>query len=136
MIRAVQLKDNSAFIPLLGTPRFICLSWNFDEDAVDKFENKTFINWCSLRCNICFDEAWRCSSDVSSITQILHVYEVIDSNTQEQFFLVSFNEIKEVDDIAHCVALPYNKLNLIKFYKDYVMTFPDGKEQKDEDDPN
>ena len=117
----VELQETCAAIPLLGSSRdFICISLKDEDEFVKITEN----SWCTLRSNICFDEAYRDENDTQSITQICNVYEVRDV-TGEEFYLIAFNELDEWDDIRHCVAVPYNKFNLIKFYKEYLMTFED-----------
>lgn len=120
-IPAVNLQKNCVEIPLLGSSKCsICISLKDEDELVKITEN----SWCTLRSNICFDEAYRDENDAQSITQICHVYEVKDV-TGEEFYLIAFQEFDEWDDIRHCVAVPYNKFNLIKFYKEYLMTFED-----------
>lgn len=125
MIPAVKLENDCAFIPLIGgrENETVCVKWNDNEDSVTPFEDGG--SWCTLRSNICFDEAYRHYEEPSSITQILTVYEIKDANTEVEYFLIAFDRIQNDDDILHCVAIPHNRLNLIKFYKEYIMTFPD-----------
>ncbi len=115
-IASVNLQKNCVEIPLLGSSRgSICIPLK-DEDELVKITKN---NWCTLRSNICFDEAYRDENDAQSVTQICHVYEVQDV-TGEDFYLIAFSELDEWDDIKHCVAVPYNNFNLIKFYKEYL----------------
>lgn len=126
MISAVEEGEDYAHIPIFGTENsFIRITWGEDEDSITNFENGKHQMWCTLRCNICFDEGWRDPGDPSSTSQIIHVYKVEDENTKEMYSLLAFNEIVDVGHIRHCVALPFNDFNLVKFYKEYLMTFPD-----------
>ena len=110
------------FIPILGT-NFNCqIKWLEDET----FPDLGFSVYCSLRSNLCFDENY----DIDNgLFQILHVYEVTCRASKKKYFLISFSEIQEYDDILHSVCVPYNRLNILKFYKDYVMTFEDKRKE-------
>jgi hypothetical protein len=127
MIPAVIIKDDKAFVPIIGTNEYVCLIWKEDGDNCEEVRR-----WCTLRTNICFDEAYRSVNIPDSVKQILNVYKIKDSENGVPFFLVAFDQLQDFEDIGHCVALPYNKLNLIKFYKDYLMTFPDTLDEDDE----
>lgn len=115
-------QKNVFFIPILGT-KFTCqIKWLEDET----FPDLGFNNYCSLRSNLCFDENY----DIDNgLFQILHVYEVICRASKDKYYLISFSEIQEHDDMYDTVCVPYNKLNILKFYKDYVMTFEDKREE-------
>ena len=79
--------------------------------------------YCSLRSNIFFDEG-------DEDPQILNVYEVECMRSKIQYFMIASDKYAHEDweSIQHCVCVPHNKLNLIKFYKDYLMTFPNVRE--------
>jgi len=53
------------------------------------------------------------------------VYEIFCCRTNEQFYLISYRELFEFDDIKHCVCVIYNKLNLLEFYAKYLIPFSD-----------
>ena len=126
MIPAVKFGNGVAFIPFIDEAgKYACINWDMDGKALEVFEDMKYPGWASLRSNICLDEGSRDEDEPSSTQQILQVYELTDLNTGSEFLMVAYYEIRDFDDIKHCVALPYNYLNVIKFYKEYVMTFAD-----------
>jgi|GEM_PF-4261270 hypothetical protein len=116
-------------IPILNTDQFCWLEFREDECLSDVA--KRFLNACpmgivysSLRSNIYFggdDEDPR----------NLNVYEVECMRSKIQYFMIASGEYAHQDweAMQHCVCVPRNELNLIKFCKDYLMTFPDKIEK-------
>lgn len=109
-------------IPIIDTEEFCFIKWGEDEAFDEVYPD----SYCSLRSNICFDENY----DIDNgLFQILHIHEVICYKTKKMYLLVSMSKIEEYDDMFHTVCLPYNYLNILKFYKEYVMTFQDEREE-------
>ncbi len=135
MIPAVQILDTedgwSVGIPILNTNECCWHEYKEEEcldDVAKRFVNASGNRYCTLRSNICFDEIYN-DPEEEEDRQILSVYEVECMRTKILYFMIS-NDCRideDWDNIKHCVCVPHNKLNLIKFYKDYVMTFADNR---------
>lgn len=123
MIPQGWTEKNCAFVPIIEkTDEFMCIDWIEDSDI--SYLDQIGQRYCTLDCNICLDDCDRDNKE--SLRKILYVYTQDDKNTGIRYFIVSWWEPIELDDIKSCLAFPAHPLNLIKFYKENLMTFPDA----------
>lgn len=50
----------------------------------------------------------------------IYIYEVKCAKFGTQYFMISFYELFDYSHIFHCVCIPYNALNILKFFSDYT----------------
>jgi len=119
MIPAVEILDDGVNIPIYGTSDYCFIEWKEDdtyEDALIKAQGgeRNFISIYTIF------KIWPSDieeSDSENEEWDLRVYEIQCKNTEIKYFLISYWEISEFDDIRHCVCIPFNALNLFKFYR-------------------
>lgn len=123
MIPSIEiLEDGDTIgIPIFGTDEFCWVTWLEGEDCNDFFLRATGENY------VC---PWSSFSVWSSLNQVrehpdykIFVYDIFCYRTHRKFHLISYDDVNDFDDLSNCVCLPFNRLNLLKFYKEYVLPF-------------
>jgi len=127
MIPRVEREGHRFLVPIYGTSgRYCWIEW-MEGEGVDSA--------LSRACNDGSDKPWVhstfkvWSNDMSEqnaedlVNSIdLYVYEVECCVGKERYFLISDDVILFSCDILNCVCVPYNRLNLLKFYSEFVCT--------------
>ena len=123
MIPSVIINNDHVMIPIFQTSGFCYLKWEDDVDVETFLKSITLNNF-----GMCWDNAhvWTKICDAEEKPEgefYLYVYDVKCYKTDREFHLISYGEITDFEDIKNCVCLPFNRLNLLKFYKEYLIPF-------------
>lgn len=126
MIPSVIFDDNDVIrIPIFQSEEFCCFKWEEDVDVETFLKSitcsKSGVGWNSIH-------VWTKISDADDKPEgefYLYIYDVKCFQSEREFHLISYGEIEDFDDIKNCVCLPFNRLNLLKFYKEYLIPFSD-----------
>jgi hypothetical protein len=130
MIPSVIIEGSRIAIPVFGSPEHCILIWNEEESTEDflkrAMQSEHTIGWCSVHVWNKYTE-----DDGEPFTGegifYIHVYDIFCSETNRKFHLIAYDDLGEFDDIEHCVCLPFNRLNLLAFYRDYIIPFANKK---------
>jgi hypothetical protein len=119
MIPTIEIDGNRIGIPILGSSLKCWLEWGENDCAEDFFKKCKCIGvWC--KCYV-----WTLNEGNEDGTFRICVYEVTCSQTEKEFYLIAYDSIDEFDDMKNCVCVPHNRLNLLIFYRDYLVPFAD-----------
>lgn len=120
----VQFDGNSHFkIPILGTDHYCLLDWKEEETWRECMNNPEISG--SLYCTF---HVWsKLDSEDDDGTFFSCVYEITNKIDGKRYYLIAFKEIEEFDDILHTVCVTYNKWNILKFFRENLLPFDNGK---------
>ena len=117
MLREVRATDDGYFIPVFDSIHECFIKFSH-EDSLEEASNSGGLKIIAPYGNI--NKILRIKNYNVKDFLIPHVYAVFCILKCEKYFLVSFFEIEDADDLKHSVCIPFNKLNLYKFYKEYL----------------
>jgi hypothetical protein len=124
VIPSVIIQDEQIAIPVLNSDNFCFFIWK-EEESVDIFLKRASQSeyvrlWASIGV---WTEDEDKKDEYSEGTFYIYVYDVLCCKTEKEFHLICYGEITDFDDIKNCVCLPFNRLNLLTFYKKYLSPF-------------
>lgn len=120
MFRTININENLVGIPCHGSDDYRWLIWNEDE-CVDDVLTRHSRNKSHYSCWTSF-HVWPegKNSGEYSDTEI-RVYEMECCKTGILYFLLVYPTLVEFDSLYHSVAIPFNALNLLDFFKTYLI---------------
>lgn len=119
MIPSVNVFEKHVEVPVYGTDLFCHIVWEEGETVEDAMKRASGNDSFSVYTRF---KVWPSDSeeDETYSGYEVGVYEVICSETHKKYYLISSREMDEFDDVLHSVCVPYNKLNLLKFFSEYL----------------
>jgi hypothetical protein len=132
MIPSVTVDGSRICIPILGSDQKCFLDWKEGEETKEFFKNsmrsENTLRWCSFKIWNSIDKIWNNTEEDEEDdfgTFCVYVYDVFCIVTDKKYHLICLGELDDFSDIENCVCLPFNRLNLLIFYKDYLVPFCD-----------
>ena len=123
MIPGIKVLDDEVGIPIYGTNEYCWIEWKENECKDIALGRAYEGDFKRAMLYSRFKVAPR-DFDVEDPGHYegceIITYEVKCRKSEIKYLMVSYNEVEEFDDIYHCVCLPFNRLNLYKFYSEYL----------------
>lgn len=124
MIPQVLVEDDVVGVPIYSTQKYCWIEWKEGEN-VDKALGRAYDNESTIAVR--WTRFKIVPSDLEAEPDEDHyegfeiwVYQVRCKESGDRYYLIAYDEIGEFDDILNCVCIPYNRLNLLKFYAKYL----------------
>ena len=92
-------------VPIYGTDQTCEIDFG-DDDSHKKY--------CTLRIPLIYDQNYPLPIEID-------VWEVKDCDTSKRYYLICDGDICPDEGVVHAVCVPFNSLNIIKFFKDHLM---------------
>jgi hypothetical protein len=124
MIPECLILDDRVGVPIYMSDEHCFIQWE-EEQGWDTVLKKCNIEgWPGAYHKF---TVWPSQNDEDICEFKVSVYEIRCFVTEIKYLLISYDEIMEWDNIFHCVCLPYNRLNLLKFYSDFLALIGQAK---------
>lgn len=107
-------------IPILGSNDYCWLKWHDEENITDFLINNTCNHYDYIDSSM---HVYRKNDEEENGFINVTVYEVFCKKTKVRYFLIIEGRFYDPDCIFGSVCLPHNKLNLIIFFRDYLLPF-------------
>jgi hypothetical protein len=111
-IRPIRSHENIYEISVLNDDKATCC---FEINGKDDF---TWIQQGIL-------EDFKAINSDRSFSPSCYTYDVRCCKTFIHYYLVSRTKVTDIESLDHCVCIPFNYLNLMKFYSEYMLPFCD-----------
>lgn len=121
MFKPILITEEDIGIPIYNSDQYFYLTWNAGESITDVFKKHTQFGDKSLYTTLYSKPLGEESGEYSDFE--LCVYDFICSRHKCHFYLITKNEIFEFEDLYNSVAVYYNELNIIEFYKNHLLPF-------------
>jgi hypothetical protein len=129
--KPVVLTEKNIMIPFIDDDRYRVFEWH-EEETTEDFLKRHCTNYCEGTSNSY--GAWTFPTHIKNPGHPnfeVWVYEVTDCQSEE-FYLMASYELNDISDFQASILIPHHHLNLLIYFKEYVMPFFDiSKEMTD-----
>lgn len=111
--------DDEIGIPVLESNEICWLLWKVDELPEDVIKRSNNHNFFSI-----YDQftIWNAMLDDDQKIYTT-IYEVTCYKSKIKYYLITYRELDNYENIFNSVCVHYNYLNVLKFFKDYLLPF-------------
>ncbi len=129
MIGEVVVEGDMLRIPVIGRDSGCSIKWcegeGVDEALGRAHPEGEFFKYSSFK--VWSTDMEECDGEIpTNLTEIeAVVYRVVCASSGKQYYMISEGEVNDFEDMMNAVCVPYNTLNLLRFYGEYMC--PIGK---------